>query len=265
MRRSGSKQIKTQGQLGLLAKALEMNSFLQVSWGVTMGLPSNKGTGTFALRLKLKRAKRSLAASTCGIIALLATTGCTFIHNSYENFRYDDTWNRAVTSTRNKAWSKTAWHKRKHLFCREKQLDNFYEGFRAGYQDVCNGSTGCTPNVPPRDYWSWQYQSAEGQRKVGAWFAGYPHGARAAEEDGIANFSQIQLSSNLQQEYRTAGVLPPSQNAVYPILPSPNGAIGSPTSAPLPVQNTHMQDRPGPATPGGPAADPPAPGFTFNQ
>lgn len=230
-----------------------------------MGLPSNKGTGSDVVRRAPHRARRSLAVLACGVVSLLATTGCTFIHNSYENFRYDDTWNKAVSSTRNKAWSKTAWHKRKHLFCREKQLDDFCKGFRAGYSDVCSGSTGCTPSVPPREYWSWQYQSAEGQRKTSAWFAGYPHGARAAEEDGVANWSQIQLSSELQQQYRTAGVLPPSTTAIYPIPPNNPGAMGAPTFAPLPAQDGRPPNGGAPAMRKSPAVDAPAPGLTFNQ
>ncbi len=179
------------------------------------------------------RVMRKTAFAAIGLAVLLVTNGCTFVHNAYENMRYDETWNRAVISTRSKAWSKTAWHKRKHLFCRERQLDAFCDGFRAGYQEVCSGmnTNGCTPNVPPREYWSWQYQSAEGQQKTSAWFAGYPQGARAAEEDGVANWSQIQLSSNLQNQYRTAGVLPASQHSTYPIAPGPPVQIGGPTPA----------------------------------
>ena len=72
---------------------------------------------------------------------------------------------------------------------------------RDGYEAVAGGKDGCTPALTPQQYWSWQYQNAEGQGKAAAWFAGYPHGARAAEEDGIGNWSQIQTSANIQSEY----------------------------------------------------------------
>ncbi len=200
-----------------------------------MERPNNNASAS-ATVFPASRTFRSGLVTTIGFVILAAANGCTFVHNAYENFRYDDTWNRAVISTRSKAWSKTAWHKRKHLFCREKQMDAFCEGFRAGYEEVCSGmnTTGCTPNVPPREYWSWQYQSAEGQQKVSSWFAGYPQGARAAEEDGVANWSQIQLSSSLQNQYRDSGILPASHHASYPIAPGPPVNIGAPT----PVQTS---------------------------
>ncbi len=65
-----------------------------------------------------------------------------------------------------------------------------------------------------------------------SWFAGYPHGARAAEEDGVGNWSQIQLSSNLQAQYVTAGMLPNQGHAVYPIT---EPVKMPPTGGPTPV------------------------------
>ncbi len=122
---------------------------------------------------------------------------------------------------RNRAWATKAWHKRKNCFCNQRYLDDFAAGFRQGYEDVANGSNGCThATTPPKSYWNWEYQSAEGQGRTAAWFSGYPHGARAAEEDGVGNYVQMQLSSSVQSEFQQAGVLPKGAN-VYPIQPSP--------------------------------------------
>ncbi len=71
--------------------------------------------------------------------------------------------------------------------------------FGPANEAVADGSDGCTPSFPPNTYWGWRYQSAEGQAKVAAWFSGYPHGARAAEEDGVGNWTQI---SKLQADCR---------------------------------------------------------------
>jgi hypothetical protein len=151
---------------------------------------------------------------------------------------------------RNRAWATKAWHKRKHHFCNQSYINDFAAGFRQGYEDVADGSNGCTPATPPRAYWNWEFQSGEGQARTSAWFSGYPHGARAAEEDGVGNFSQMQLSSGLQSEFQQAGVMPKGAN-VYPIQPSPNvipngvpensqGSLmpvpmGEPTVVPMPV------------------------------
>ncbi len=57
-----------------------------------------------------------------------------------------------------------------------------------------------------------------------------PARARAAEEDGIGNYTQLQLSSHLQTEYQQVGTLPPGPH-VYPIVesssPVPNSFLPS--------------------------------------
>lgn len=142
--------------------------------------------------------------------------GCTALSSLQENLSYNDSWSDWVIGQRNAAWAARAWHLRKHHFCNEKYLDDFCAGFRSGYMDVASGSNGCTPTFPPREYWGWKYQSAEGQGRVAAWFSGYPHGARAAEEDGVGHFSQIQMSSTAFNEYNQAGFAGPDTQ-IYPM------------------------------------------------
>ena len=64
-----------------------------------------------------------------------------------------------------------------------------------------------------------------GQARVAAWYAGYPHGARAAEEEGIGSWTQIQTSTSIQQQYAQHGMLNQSSSGIYPIAQSaiPNG------------------------------------------
>ncbi len=164
------------------------------------------------------------------LFALACSSGCTLVHNAHKVCTQNDSWNEAVIVMRNRAWATKAWHKRKNCFCNQRYLDDFAAGFRQGYEDVANGSNGCTPATPPKSYWNWEYQSAEGQGRTAAWFSGYPHGARAAEEDGVGNYVQMQLSSSVQSEFQQAGVLPKGAN-VYPIQPSPMhpGAAPAPT------------------------------------
>lgn len=162
----------------------------------------------------------------------LCSTGCTVFDNIGNAFRYNTAWNDAATKMRHRSQSSKSWHNRKHQYCNEGCLDDFCAGYRQGFEDVAGGGTGCTPNFPPRDYWGWEHQSAEGQRKVSAWFAGYPHGARAAEEEGVGNWSQIQMSSGLQAQYVRTGVLPNQGHAVYPITDTKNTNLGKPTTAP---------------------------------
>lgn len=154
----------------------------------------------------------------------MTTSGCTGLTSIRRTLDYSDCMNEFMIGYRNRGMATKAWHRRKNQFCREKYLDDFCAGFTAGYMAVADGEDGCTPAFPPRSYWSWQYQSAEGQGKVSSWFAGFPHGARAAEEDGLGNWSQIQTSSTSRAEYLQAGLLTNETMGLYPIA-QPAGQI----------------------------------------
>jgi len=145
-------------------------------------------------------------------------TGCNAWSGARDSWAYNGCWNNMMMAYRNEALANKAWHSRKHQFCNEKHNHEFCEGFRAGYADVADGGNGCNPAFPPRQYWGWKYQSAEGQAKVAAWYAGFPHGARAAEEDGIGNWTQIQTSTSLQNQYAQHNKLGDGQVAgMYPM------------------------------------------------
>ena len=155
----------------------------------------------------------TLAASSCG-----AMSGCGGYQMAENSWQYNASWNNFVAKHRNSGMATKAWHRHKHAFCNEACLDQFCDGFRDGYLSVADGGDGCTPAFPPREYWGWQYQSAEGQRQVASWFSGFPHGARAAEEDGVGNWSQIQTSFGVQQNFDRAGLLGPGQRpGMYPM------------------------------------------------
>jgi hypothetical protein len=178
---------------------------------------------------------KTVVIATLALLAL-GTPGCSVMHNGYTALTSNGSWNDTVVVLRNRSFSAKAWHRRKHHFCNEKHSQDFCNGFRAGYEAVCGGSNGCTPAFPPSEYWSWQYQSAEGQAKTAAWFAGYPHGARAAEEEGTANWNQIQMSAGMQQQFQNAGILK-HEGTIYPI-PAPASAgsqFGAPTAASVPT------------------------------
>jgi hypothetical protein len=174
-------------------------------------------------KFRLKAAEQIKRYQSWLLAALVASTisglsGCTAVGGAKNSWNYSSMMNEMMMGYRNEAWGNKAWHNRKHQFCREKHLHEFCEGFRAGYAAVTDGAEGCTPAFPPRQYWGWKYQSAEGQEKVAAWYAGFPHGARAAEEDGIGTWTQIQTSNNVQRRFEENGMLGPGQSVgMYPM------------------------------------------------
>lgn len=179
----------------------------------------------------VKRRSKTATLTALTLVTVL-TSGCSVVHNGYTALTRNGSWNDTVVVLRNRSFSAKAWHRRKARFCKEKYASDFSSGFRAGYEACASGADGCTPAFPPSEYWSWEYQSAEGQGRTSAWFAGYPHGARAAEEDGVANWNQVPMSAGMQAEYQQAGILT-HEGALYPI-PDPN-APALPTSEQPPV------------------------------
>jgi len=150
-------------------------------------------------------------------LGMLSSTGCTAVTGISNLFRYNNEMNEYIMSSRAYSLSGKAWHARKHCFVDQKYLKDFRRGFRAGYMQVADTGSGCTPAFPPIEYWNWCYQSAEGQARVAAWFAGFPHGAQAAEEEGVGMWNQIQTSSTIQKQYTEHNLLPSQYNGQYPV------------------------------------------------
>lgn len=132
-------------------------------------------------------------------------TGCTIVTGVKNYVAYNTECDNLVIGWRDHIYSRRAFNRRINQFPATRYPDSFREGFIAGYHDVAKGGKGCPPAVPPRRFWSWKYQTAEGQAKVNEWFAGYPYGAKAAEEDGIGNYRDIQISSEVEALLKAEG------------------------------------------------------------
>src|SRR6056297_27793 len=198
----------------------------------------------------LQRRRRALAsflgAAVTGATLLTTSMGCTVINGVSQSLQNTECIDDFVISYRNSAIAAKTWHEQKHCFSNQKHIKHFEAGFRSGYEDVASGSDGCTPAIAPREYWGWRYQSPEGQAKVAAWFAGYPMGAKAAEQDGLANWSQIptmftpraEVPPHLPED-EAMQPLPPTG---VPVMTGPRGGEFAPTplesleTTPLPPQ-----------------------------
>ena len=128
------------------------------------------------------------------VVATMASSGCSLFRGLNDYILYNDSCDEAVLDWRNHVWSWQAWRARQHMFTGQQQFYSFGEGFRDGYKAVAAGGDGCPPAIPPRQYWSYSYQTPEGQMKVAAWFAGYPYGVQAAREDGAGGYRDIQIA-----------------------------------------------------------------------
>ena len=125
------------------------------------------------------------------VVGGVASTGCTASRGLFSRVSRGGYCDKVVSKYRNRVAAEKAWHCRKASFGAQASNEVFKAGFIDGYIDVAEGGDGCTPPFAPREYWGWRYQNAGGRNAVGSWFAGYPLGVQAAEEDGLGTFRQL--------------------------------------------------------------------------
>jgi len=138
-------------------------------------------------------AQKLLLMATLGFL-LYPAVGCTMASGLGQSLAHQERLDKFLVDYRNQAWAAKAWHCRKQKFCNKRYLSDFERGFRDGYASVAKGGNGCVPAVCPQSYWGWQYQTADGQARMNAWFEAFPMGVQAAEQDGIGHWGQLRTS-----------------------------------------------------------------------
>lgn len=168
----------------------------------------------------LHRVRRWAVAGCLGLM-VCGSSGCTTTSGVVRSFGNSHCIDDFMIGFRNSALAEKAWHCQKERFGNQPYAKEFKDGFVQGYIEVAQGGNGCTPAIAPSQYWGWKYQSTHGHAAVSAWFAGYPMGARAAEQDGVGHWGQL----------RTAG---PAAPAVIDQVPVANPFDSEPEMIPLP-------------------------------
>lgn len=160
----------------------------------------------FGLKKRIETAgwaKLSLAAIAA--IALLPS-GCTSMSSTCESFNHcasECCTDNLFCAWRDHVWAKRAYYSR-YPVCNHLHPSHFRRGFMAGYSAVCAGEDTYLPAVPPKDYWGYEYQTADGNQMVGAWFSGYPEGVSAASADGAGMYRDVQVSSMINAALQPA-------------------------------------------------------------
>ena len=143
-----------------------------------------------------RRFAQKLVAAGCLGFAAISFSGCIATKNICRDFRecIDD----QMADYTHRALAEKAWIRQRPKYCGMQYIREFKDGFIHGYLDVATGGDGCTPSLAPSKYWGWRYQSPHGQTAVNAFFQGFPIGAKAADEDGVGFWQQIQTSGSHQ-------------------------------------------------------------------
>jgi hypothetical protein len=126
---------------------------------------------------------------TAGLCAALA--GCNLYASAGRNLltnpiRYCQPLDDCLVALRAKHLAAEAWDRVRAEGGRHAFSDHYARGFREGFVDFYRyGGTGRPPALPPRDYWTIDYQDPEGHACIRDWFAGFGHGAAACREGGF--------------------------------------------------------------------------------
>ncbi|MCA9073628.1 MAG: hypothetical protein KDA93_01245 [Planctomycetaceae bacterium] len=75
--------------------------------------------------------------------------------------------------------AKRAFISMRECYPERPNLD-FQFGYRSAFVDIALGGDGVVPAVPPEQYWTTCYRTAEGHQHAQDWFAGYAAGAAHA-------------------------------------------------------------------------------------
>ncbi len=145
----------------------------------------------------------------------------------------------SMLTYRDTVWSKRAYNLR-YANCEREYSEHFQNGFCAGYTDTCNGGDGYVPALPPQEYRSPEYQSADGAKCVNSWFEGYPAGVAAAKKDKSGTYHDVLISRMINSAV--------SQSKTTPVLPgdvkvvSANQANGTSSENQSPEGNSRYPD-----------------------
>lgn len=99
---------------------------------------------------------------------------------------------------RERVWAHRAFNQQYGHMPR-KFREHFRKGFVEGYCNVCNGGDGYIPAMPPKEYWSYEFQSSDGAQCVSAWFDGFPEGVAAARQANAGKNADIYISNMIER------------------------------------------------------------------
>lgn len=127
---------------------------------------------------------RSFRAVT--IVAASLMAGCHQLKSDFTDWRLS----RQISG-----YADDAWDDYKDCYTADiYYMDDFGDGFQAGYAQILSGGDVCPPTLPPPRYWKAKYQTQEGRDKIDTWFAGHEAGVATAMQEGLSGVNKIPLS-----------------------------------------------------------------------
>jgi hypothetical protein len=130
-----------------------------------------------------------------------------------------------VASSRFHQIAKASWKAAKAEAYPNDYSGDYADGFEAGFVDFLDANgTGEPPAAPPQHYRHSRYETPAGQRAIEDWFAGFRHGARAAQASGYRAAVVLPLAlppRHVRDPYPLATPSVPDEQSPAEALPSP--------------------------------------------
>lgn len=152
--------------------------------------------GSLSTAVSASRPASALPILMLMAVVLGSSSGCSILKGVGNAVKSHEGCDEFMIAYRNRAMAAKAWHREKHALKQFGNSRDLKAGFYAGYMEVAEGGSGCTPAICPSSYSGWRYQSASGQQACDAWFQGFPLGAAAAEQDGVGNWSHVRFAGH---------------------------------------------------------------------
>lgn len=146
--------------------------------------PADTSVGVGRILAGIAMYSRKLCAATVMAASLMA--GCHQLKSDFTDWRL---------SRQINGYAADAWDEYEDAYEAEiYYMDDFGDGFRAGYAQILAGGDVCPPTLPPTRYWKARYQTQDGRDRIDTWFAGHEAGVATAMQDGIGGIHKIPLS-----------------------------------------------------------------------
>ncbi len=214
--------------------SMNKNSLLPAASSLAFGVVNAPASGEPTHPRPSRMFRR--AALAAGLAMVVSSTGCSFVSNARKSLSRTECIDDFISNHRNEVMAEKAWYRVQSCYQNHCCVKDFRAGFIAGYMEVADGGSGCTPTVVDSSYWGWKHRGPEGQNCINAWFEGFPLGVKAAEQDGVGFHNQIRVEGPPScATPMMTGTASPTPAGSLPLAYGPDGTPRPPAYPGYPV------------------------------
>ncbi|MGF1583139.1 MAG: hypothetical protein ACFCD0_27780 [Gemmataceae bacterium] len=145
-------------------------------------------------------------------VPIVTNSGCLLRNTAqYREYRTHEEVREVRERQRYRKWAQTAWARTIQHGQAVDASKDYEEGFIAGFSEYLYSGNDKDPVLPPKHYRNGKYQTAQDGNATNDWFAGFRHGAAAAQQTGFRQL--VTGPSSVEGAMSTTGRTFPSQQS----------------------------------------------------